>query len=72
MLVLLYLLPPIDRVLLLLLILPSTYVPPLPLFEMFLCSSLVTAADDDDDDEYADEYDVAPTDHSLLDSEINY
>ena len=66
-----YLLPPIGRVLLFLLILPSTSVPPLPLFEMFLCSSLVTAADDDDDDD-DDEYDVAPTDHSLLDSEINY
>jgi len=43
---------------------------------MFLCSSLVTAADDDDDDdddddEYADEYNVAPTAHSLLDSKIN-
>ena len=41
----------------LLLLLPSTSVPSLPLFESFLCSSLVAAADDDDDDDdYADKY----------------
>ena len=44
----LYLLPPMDRVLLLHL-LPSTSVPPMPPFELFFCSSLVTADDDDDD-----------------------
>ena len=54
----LYLLPPMDRVLLLLL-LPSTSVPPLPLFELFLCSSLVATAADDDDDvvDFEDQYD---------------
>ena len=53
------LLSPMDRVLLL--ILPSTSVPPLPLFELFLCISLVAAADDDDDYAYADEYDFTTT-----------
>ena len=53
----LYLLLPMDRVLLLLLIVPSTSVLPLLLFELFLCSSLVAAdadadaADDDHDDD---------------------
>jgi len=65
---LLYLLPPMDRVLLLLL--PSTSIPPLPLFELFLCSSLVAAvANNDDDDDV--EYNLSSTAHSLLHSEIN-
>ena len=38
----------------------SSSVPPLPLFELFLNSSLVTAVDDEDDDDYANEYDFAP------------
>ena len=47
-----------DRVLLLLLLLlPSTSVPTLPQFKLFLCSSLVAAADNDD---YVDEYDLEP------------
>ena len=53
----LYLLPLMDWVLLLLL--PSTSFPPLPRFELFLCSSLVAATnDDDDDDDYANEYHI--------------
>ena len=56
----LYLLPPIDRVFLLLF--PSTSFLPLPLFKLFLCSSLVVAAADDDDD-YTDEYHIC---HPLL------
>jgi len=42
-------------------LLPSIPFPPLPLFELFVCSSLVTADDDDDDDDYADEYDFTTT-----------
>jgi len=38
-----------------LLLLPSISVPPLPQFQLFLCSSLIVAADDDDDD-YAGDY----------------
>ena len=57
-LVLLYLLLPINRVILLLL--PSISFKPLPLFELFLCSSLVTTANDDDNDDYANEYDLIP------------
>ena len=52
-----------DQVLLFLLLLPSTSVLPLPIFELILCSSHVvavvaaaapTAADDDDDDHLLD------------------
>ena len=71
-----------DQVLLLLLILPSTSVPPLPIFELFLCSSHVvaaattaatTAAADDDDDMMIMSMNIIlpSTAHSLFDSEIN-
>ena len=63
---LLYLLPPMDRVFLLLL--SSTFFPPLPLFKLFLSSSLVTAIDDEDDEDvvnYEDQYDIA-SDASLF------
>jgi len=38
-----------DRVLLLVIIIPSTSVPSMPPFKLFFCSSLVTADGDDDD-----------------------
>ena len=72
----LYLLLPMDQVLFLLLLLPSTSVLPLPIFKLILCSSHVVAVvaaaptaptaanndddDDDDDDDYANEYDLTP------------
>ena len=63
------------------LLLPSISFPPLPVFELFLCSRHAvadaaapgaTAAEDDDDDNvnYEDQYVSLSTTHSLLHSEI--
>ena len=67
----LYLLPPMNQVLLLLL-LPSKSVQSLTLFKLFLCSSLVAATDNDYDNDYADEYELSIAASVLLHSKINY